>query len=148
MSVALDETPIPIAAGRIVERFDPDKILLFGSRARGDARQDSEYDLLIEGPSGEPRGSRTAGVSSADDLEYPRTHRTEGRIGLAKPLVVDWVFDDRRLVRLTRCKDLYAEASPEEAREAFETAKSLHRRVGMLVDLRGPVTKPGGAAGG
>jgi predicted nucleotidyltransferase len=32
---------------RIVEGFDPDKIILFGSRARGDAGPDSDVDLLV-----------------------------------------------------------------------------------------------------
>ena len=32
---------------RIAERFSPDKIILFGSCARGDARPDSDIDLLI-----------------------------------------------------------------------------------------------------
>jgi uncharacterized protein len=32
---------------RIVGRFDPDKVLLFGSRARGDFRPESDYDLLV-----------------------------------------------------------------------------------------------------
>jgi predicted nucleotidyltransferase len=31
----------------IVERFDPDKIILFGSHARGDAGPDSDVDLLV-----------------------------------------------------------------------------------------------------
>ena len=35
---------------RIVRRFRPDKIILFGSRARGDARRDSDADLLIVMP--------------------------------------------------------------------------------------------------
>ena len=33
--------------GRLVQAFDPLRILLFGSRARGDARSDSDYDLLV-----------------------------------------------------------------------------------------------------
>ncbi len=33
---------------RIVDRFHPRRILLFGSRARGDARTDSDIDLFIE----------------------------------------------------------------------------------------------------
>ena len=35
---------------RIVERFDPDKIILFGSHARGDAGPDSDVDLLVVMP--------------------------------------------------------------------------------------------------
>ncbi len=34
-------------ARRIVERFDPDKIILFGSHAHGTARADSDVDLLV-----------------------------------------------------------------------------------------------------
>jgi predicted nucleotidyltransferase len=43
---------------QIVERVDPVAIYLFGSRARGDAREDSDYDLLIVVP---------------DDFPYERT---------------------------------------------------------------------------
>jgi predicted nucleotidyltransferase len=32
---------------RILKVITPDKIILFGSRARGNARNDSDYDLLI-----------------------------------------------------------------------------------------------------
>lgn len=32
---------------RIVERFDPERVILFGSHARGDAGLDSDVDLLI-----------------------------------------------------------------------------------------------------
>jgi predicted nucleotidyltransferase len=32
---------------RLVERFRPSKVLVFGSRARGDALKDSDLDLLI-----------------------------------------------------------------------------------------------------
>lgn len=35
---------------RIVRRFDPDKVILFGSYARGDAGPDSDVDLLIVMP--------------------------------------------------------------------------------------------------
>lgn len=32
---------------RIVDRFHPERIILFGSRARGDAASDSDVDLLV-----------------------------------------------------------------------------------------------------
>jgi predicted nucleotidyltransferase len=35
---------------RIVKRFHPDKIILFGSQARGDAGPDSDIDLLVVMP--------------------------------------------------------------------------------------------------
>ena len=31
----------------IIEKVNPDKIILFGSRARGDNKFDSDYDILI-----------------------------------------------------------------------------------------------------
>lgn len=35
------------AVNRIAERFQPDKIILFGSRARGQGGVDSDADLLV-----------------------------------------------------------------------------------------------------
>jgi len=32
---------------RIVQRFHPVRVILFGSHARGDARPDSDVDLLV-----------------------------------------------------------------------------------------------------
>jgi len=39
--------PLAEIVRRIVEALNPDRIILFGSRARGDARPDSDYDLLV-----------------------------------------------------------------------------------------------------
>ncbi|MBP8953053.1 MAG: nucleotidyltransferase domain-containing protein, partial [Armatimonadetes bacterium] len=50
---------------RIREAVDPDKIILFGSRARGDAGPDSDYDILIIAPSDRPRSRRTGPLYSA-----------------------------------------------------------------------------------
>ena len=38
---------LALVCNRIVPAFDPLRIILFGSRARGDARPDSDVDLLV-----------------------------------------------------------------------------------------------------
>ncbi len=60
---------------RILAVGDPQKIVLFGSRARGDARADSDYDLLLVEPSVLPRHKRAAryrraltGLAGAKDI--------------------------------------------------------------------------------
>jgi predicted nucleotidyltransferase len=55
MSTAAMETEIlaPVIA-RIVECLDPEAIWLFGSRAEGRARTDSDYDLLMVLPDETP----------------------------------------------------------------------------------------------
>ena len=45
---------------RIVETAQPEKIILFGSRARGDARPNSDFDLLVIKESDEPGYRRDA----------------------------------------------------------------------------------------
>jgi uncharacterized protein len=43
---------------RIVPMADPDRVIMFGSRARGDHRPDSDVDLLVVAPSTKPRFRR------------------------------------------------------------------------------------------
>jgi len=45
---------------RIVETVQPQKIILFGSRARGDARPKSDFDVLVIKQSSEPSYRRDA----------------------------------------------------------------------------------------
>jgi hypothetical protein len=47
---AIDVRPIAPILARVVERWDPLQIWLFGSRARGDAGIDSDWDLLAVVP--------------------------------------------------------------------------------------------------
>lgn len=42
-----DNSIINNIVNAILEVITPDKIILFGSRARGDARPDSDYDILV-----------------------------------------------------------------------------------------------------
>jgi len=60
---------------RILKAGNPQKVVLFGSRARGDARPDSDYDLLVIESSSQPRYKRAAkyrrvltGVCPAKDI--------------------------------------------------------------------------------
>jgi len=62
-----DNTPqgaMPLLLREIVARITafrkPERIILFGSRARGDAHSASDYDLLIIEESHEPRYRRSA----------------------------------------------------------------------------------------
>jgi len=50
---------IPEIVRRIVQTAQPDKVILFGSRARGDARPDSDFDVLVIKESAEPRYRRS-----------------------------------------------------------------------------------------
>lgn len=51
--------------GRLVGRFDPEKIILFGSHATEQAREDSDVDLLVVAETDLPTGERFAAASRA-----------------------------------------------------------------------------------
>jgi uncharacterized protein len=50
----LDLAPVRPLLERIAARWQPREIWLFGSRARGEARPDSDWDLLVVVPDGTP----------------------------------------------------------------------------------------------
>jgi len=50
---------------RIVEQAQPEKVILFGSRARGDARSNSDFDILVIKESDEPRYRRGVALYGA-----------------------------------------------------------------------------------
>jgi len=56
------ESAIAEMTERIRREIHPDRIILFGSRARGEGGPGSDYDLLIVAPSPLPRWRRTAAV--------------------------------------------------------------------------------------
>ena len=62
LSVVIDER-LKEVVRRLVDAYEPDRIYLFGSHARGEAGPDSDYDLLVVVPDGarpERLGSRLA----------------------------------------------------------------------------------------
>jgi predicted nucleotidyltransferase len=50
---------------QVVDAVSPDKVVLFGSRARGDHRPDSDIDLLIIKDSSLPRSRRSVDIHAA-----------------------------------------------------------------------------------
>lgn len=62
---------------RLADQFDPDRVILFGSRARGDAKEWSDVDLLVVMPDGTDR--REAAVDMGVAL---------GDLPVAKDIVV------------------------------------------------------------
>jgi predicted nucleotidyltransferase len=63
VSLAQDLAQDPVLAEivrRLVELLDPERIYLFGSRARGDAGPDSDYDLMVVVPQLTEPGYRLA----------------------------------------------------------------------------------------
>ncbi len=65
----------------IVAEVDPEQVILFGSRARGDAREDSDVDLLVieSTPFGNGRSRRQEAV---------RLWRAVSGLGVAKDILV------------------------------------------------------------
>ena len=74
------EAAIPIMVERIVDGFDPIRVMLFGSRARGDYTQYSDVDLLVvlDGPI-DLRDKRETTIAMRSAL---------GGLGVAKDIVV------------------------------------------------------------
>jgi predicted nucleotidyltransferase len=65
---ALPETPMATIRDmvrRVVERFQPEQVILFGSFARGTAGPDSDVDLLVVLPTGQPAVERTIEIRMA-----------------------------------------------------------------------------------
>ncbi|MBI2941462.1 MAG: nucleotidyltransferase domain-containing protein [Chloroflexi bacterium] len=73
---------------RLVEALKPERVYLFGSRARGEAGPDSDYDLLVIVPRTTEPGYRLA----------RRAHSLIGDLGTAADILM-WSRDafDRRL---------------------------------------------------
>ena len=45
--MVVSDTMISVVVDRIVERFEPSRVLIFGSQARGTAHRRSDVDLLV-----------------------------------------------------------------------------------------------------
>jgi uncharacterized protein len=59
---ALDDPVLRLITETIVDRCRPRRIVLFGSRARGEAGPDSDYDLMVEMESALPIPERAMAI--------------------------------------------------------------------------------------
>ena len=62
---SLNEALIRDIVRRIVDTAQPEKVILVGSRARGDARWNSDFDVLVIKQSDEPRYRRSVPLYAA-----------------------------------------------------------------------------------
>ncbi len=73
---------------RIVERFQPEKIILFGSYARGTAGPDSDVDLLVVMPvKGSKRKAQLQIRTALHDINLPKD------VIVSEPEEFDWRKD-------------------------------------------------------
>ena len=64
--------------GRLVDALEPERIYLFGSRARGDSQDDSDYDVMVVVPGSDLPPHRRAQLA----------HRALGGIRVAADILV------------------------------------------------------------
>ena len=64
----IDSQPLNDITETIVHRFQPRRIMLFGSRARGESRTDSDLDIFVEMETEERPPDRAVAISSVFGL--------------------------------------------------------------------------------
>ncbi len=101
-----NENLLAFIADRIVARFHPLKVILFGSRARADARPDSDADLLVVMPT--PADKRALAI------EMRRSVRD---LPLAKDIIVT---TPEEIVRRGELPGSVLRAALREGRVIFE----------------------------
>ena len=73
MTDKVTEQAIETMVERLVDRFDPDQIILFGSQARGTARPGSDVDLLVIMPvTGSKRARQLEMRMALHDITVPK----------------------------------------------------------------------------
>lgn len=101
---ATGEAWLPTIVGRIVHEVDPARIILFGSRGRGDARHDSDFDLLVVLDAISDRRATRIGIRRvlddlpiAKDIIVATTDEVDGHHGRPRG-VLHWALAEGRVL--------------------------------------------------
>ena len=103
MNHGQDDPVLEEATRRLVKEFSPSKVYLFGSRSRGDATPDSDYDFLVVVASSDERPLRRA----------QKAYRALRGLGISKDVIVT------TSARFDRMKILAASLEHEVATEGL-----------------------------
>jgi len=102
---SLEDKKLAEIVGRLIDAYRPERIYLFGSRARSDFGDDSDYDLMVVVPESAPperRRSRLAyevlrGTGIAADVLVWTQHAFDRRLHLRASLPFTVVSEGRLL---------------------------------------------------
>ena len=84
----IDVAPIRLLLDRVISRWHPQQVWLFGSRARGDSTQESDWDLFVVVDDGTDDAELDPGIGRrlrrecgvpADVIPWPASEFTEFR---------------------------------------------------------------------
>jgi predicted nucleotidyltransferase len=134
---------------RIVEQFAPEKIILFGSHARGDADPDSDVDLLIVMPIKGSKRDRTieirkalAGMGLAKDVIVATPEEIEKYRNLVGTIIYPAVrkenFSMSGSAEIHRLARMWIEKLPATS----PTAAGAPRRLDARIGGGSPVSRP------
>ena len=91
---------------KIVEKFNPRRIILFGSRACGEAREDSDYDLFIE--------------METEKRQAERAIKVDELFGLHSWSMDVFVFTPQEIAALRSAKRSFLAVIEQEGRLLYE----------------------------
>jgi predicted nucleotidyltransferase len=121
--MAVIDDVVSVMTERIVSGFQPERIIVFGSYARGEAREESDIDLLVVMPDGTDRRQTAIAILGA-----------LGGLGVAKDVVVTTPDE------IARRGDLVGTV----LRPALREGKVLYERAGRLRFVGAVLEPPSG----
>lgn len=91
---AFQDQALAEIVGRLIAAYQPERVYLFGSKARGDTETHSDYDLMVVVPDSAPPERRTSrlayqvlrGTGTAADILVWRRESFESRLHLRASL--------------------------------------------------------------